>query len=244
MQLDTGLEHGPPAHGGHTFCCDSAQLWQCSGLTGAQLSSCCLHDGQHLVCCRTSGAASARGATLAMGSSAWRRWCPQQTGAWTATGSATGRPSAPTCTSTVSAHRATDGCRPVLRGVGAVLMLRGSILQIRPWVCSTCNRPERSTTSPTCRRRRRVLQRGRSWPRSSSWGPRSRWGAAVAGGHALCPSQESAVLLASSSAPQWALPPPLCEVHTTVGSGPIGERLTATKLGLACASGMGHTSAL
>lgn len=53
-------------------------------------------------CCRTSGAVSASGAMLATGSSAWRRPCPPRTGAWTTTGSATARPSAPTCTFMVS----------------------------------------------------------------------------------------------------------------------------------------------
>jgi len=54
------------------------------------------------LCCRTSGAASASGAMLVMGSSAWKKPCPPQTGAWKTTGSAIGRPFALTCTFMVS----------------------------------------------------------------------------------------------------------------------------------------------
>lgn len=54
------------------------------------------------LCCRMSGAANASRATWVTGSSAWRRPCPPQTGAWKTTGSAIGRPPALTCTSMVS----------------------------------------------------------------------------------------------------------------------------------------------
>lgn len=197
-----------------------------------------------LLCCRTSAAASARGATSVMGSSAWRRPCPLRTGAWTAMGNATGRPSAPTCTSMVSTHRATDGCRPGWRRVGAVLTLRASILQIRPWVYSICSHPERSTTSPTCRHRRRVLQRGPPWPHSSSWRPRSRWGAAGAMGHALCAWQEVARAAGLFLSPPAAFVTFPLRGPRSSGSGAAAEHLTVTKLSLSGDTGMGNTSAV
>lgn len=191
---DAGLEHGLPAPEGHTFRCGSAQLWQCSRLIGAQLISCCLHHGQHRPSSvlQNKRRCECKRGYIGDGIQCLEEAVPPTDRCLVSNGQCHREAICTDLHFHGERHGGHRWSRPGWRGVGAVLTFRGSILQIRPWVYSICNHPERSTTSPTCRRRRRVLQRGQSWPRSSSWQLRSRWGATGAVGHALCPLQEAA----------------------------------------------------